>query len=204
MSNEEVERIEWLVEKHQALCEARSMRSDIVEGLRFARRHVWLWGTLAWAFVGLFLIFAQDFAPLDERLDSIASRLEAVPAYLAQSRDRAVVPQVRAWQELEIESAADLPSFFEEVVRAGADLPEADQRRLGAAADAARTAIGEYGAWLNAFLPSGIGPLAAPPVVADRGDPKQSHLDGLSLSRAWCFAALGLRHTSAGWQVQPA
>jgi uncharacterized protein (DUF885 family) len=104
---------------------------------------------------GLFLIFAQDFAPLDERLDSIASRLEAVPEYLTQSRDRAVVPQVRAWQELEIESAADLPSFFEEIVKAGVDLPDADQRRLVAAADAARAAIGAYGAWLKDSLARG-------------------------------------------------
>jgi uncharacterized protein (DUF885 family) len=104
---------------------------------------------------GLFLIFAQDFAPLEERLDSIASRLEAVPAYLTQSRDRAVVPQVRAWQELEIESAADLPSFFEEIVKAGFSLPEADRRRLAAAADTARAAISDYGAWLKDSLPGG-------------------------------------------------
>jgi MFS family permease len=34
-----------------------SMRRDIVEGLRFVRQHVWLWGTLAWAFVALLLIW---------------------------------------------------------------------------------------------------------------------------------------------------
>ena len=38
----------------------------------------------------LFLIFAQDFAPLPDRLDLIASRLEAVPTFLAESRSRAV------------------------------------------------------------------------------------------------------------------
>ena len=103
----------------------------------------------------LFLVFAQDFAPLPDRLDAIASRLEAVPEFLAQSRDRAVVPQVRAWQALEIESAADLPSFFGEIVAAGTDRPEADQRRLVAAADAARAAIAEYGTWLKASLEGG-------------------------------------------------
>jgi hypothetical protein len=51
----------------------------------------------------------------------------------------------------------------------------------------------EFARWLNGFLPSGIGPLAEPPVVADRSDAKQSHLDGLCLSRAWCFTALGLQ-----------
>jgi uncharacterized protein (DUF885 family) len=103
----------------------------------------------------LFLLFAQDFAPLPHRLDAIASRLEAVPAYLTQSRDRAVVPQVRAWQALEIESAADLPSFFAEIVTAGVALPDAEQRRLTAAADAARAAIAEYGTWLKGSLAGG-------------------------------------------------
>jgi hypothetical protein len=51
----------------------------------------------------------------------------------------------------------------------------------------------EFDRWLNGFLPSGIGPLAEPPLVADRSDAKQSHLDGLCLSRAWCLASLGLQ-----------
>jgi hypothetical protein len=41
------------------------------------------------------------------------------------------------------------------------------------------------------------------PTVADRRDPKQSHLDGLCLSRAWCLGKLGYaqaarRHLQAG------
>ena len=104
---------------------------------------------------GLFLIFAQDFAPLDERLDAIASRLDAIPTFLDQSRDRAVVPQVRGWQQLEIESAADLPSFFEEIVSAGAGLPDAERRRLAAAADRARAAIVDYAGWLKECLGRG-------------------------------------------------
>jgi len=104
---------------------------------------------------GLFLPFAQDYAPLPERLASITSRLEAVPAYLAESRTRATVPQVRAWQELEIESAADLPSFFDEIVVAGADLPAAEHRRLVRASEAARAAIAEYAATLTATLAGG-------------------------------------------------
>jgi len=61
----------------------------------------------------------------------------------------------------------------------------------------------EFARWLNRFLPSGMGPLAEPPQIADRTDAKQAHLDGLCLSRAWCFNALGLpdlaeRHLAAG------
>ena len=48
----------------------------------------------------------------------------------------------------------------------------------------------EYSAWSKRFFstdPSNLNP----PTVADRADPKQSHLDGLSLSRAWCLKKLG-------------
>jgi uncharacterized protein (DUF885 family) len=103
----------------------------------------------------LFLIFAQDFAPLPERLASIAGRLEAVPAFLDESRSRAVVPQVRLWQRLEIESAGDLPSFLDELLAAAADLPEAERRRLERADAAARTALDGYTGWLQDSLTRG-------------------------------------------------
>jgi MFS family permease len=37
--------------------EPSSMIKDIAEGFRFVRQHVWLWGTLLWAFVALFLVW---------------------------------------------------------------------------------------------------------------------------------------------------
>ena len=49
----------------------------------------------------------------------------------------------------------------------------------------------EFWAWLQRFAPQGFGALAEPPTVLDHADPKQSHLDGLCLSRAWCFQQLG-------------
>ena len=103
----------------------------------------------------LFLLFARDFAPLPERLASIAARLEAAPTFLDEHRTRATVPQVRLWQHLEIESARDLPSFLDEIVAAGGELPDGERRRLERAADGARAAIAEYGTWLEGSLPGG-------------------------------------------------
>jgi uncharacterized protein (DUF885 family) len=103
----------------------------------------------------LFLIFAQDFAPLADRLAAIAGRLEAVPTYLDESRTRATVPQVRIWQRLEIESAHDLPSLLGELEAASASLPGAERRRLTDASTAARTAIEGYAGWLEASLDGG-------------------------------------------------
>jgi hypothetical protein len=60
----------------------------------------------------------------------------------------------------------------------------------------------EFSAWMTSFLPE-AGALAEPPTVSDHADAKQSHLDGLCLSRAWCFAQLGneelaRKHLAAG------
>jgi hypothetical protein len=59
-----------------------------------------------------------------------------------------------------------------------------------------------YDAWSRRFFTASPETLA-PPTVADRADAKQAHLDGLALSRAWCFAKLGYavaaeRHLRAG------
>jgi hypothetical protein len=48
-------------------------------------------------------------------------------------------------------------------------------------------------AWMKAFLPSLE---LEPPKVTDRADPKQSHLDGLALSRAWCLVKLGYKEAA--------
>jgi hypothetical protein len=49
----------------------------------------------------------------------------------------------------------------------------------------------EFSAWMKSFLPTNLDALAEPPKVIDHADAKQSHLDGLCLSRAWCFRELG-------------
>ncbi|HEY3076059.1 MAG TPA: DUF2891 family protein, partial [Burkholderiales bacterium] len=51
--------------------------------------------------------------------------------------------------------------------------------------------VSEFDPWLRRFAPLGFAALAEPPTVVDHADPKQSHLDGLCLTRAWCFQRLG-------------
>jgi uncharacterized protein (DUF885 family) len=105
---------------------------------------------------GLFLLFARDHAPLSERLSAISGRLEAVGAYLEEAKTRATVPQVRRWQRLELESAAEMPVFLDELVAAGANvLSSVDQRRLERASEAAKVAIELYGSWLEGTIPNG-------------------------------------------------
>jgi hypothetical protein len=52
----------------------------------------------------------------------------------------------------------------------------------------------EFARWLDRFLP-GLArqappTLFAPVAVSDRTDPQIVHLDGLNLSRAWCFRGI--------------
>lgn len=104
----------------------------------------------------LFSVFARDFAPLRERLAALTARLAAVPRFLTEHRTRAQVPQVRLWQQLEIDQAGDLPELVDEIVAAGrTTLPENEQAGLEKAAAEAKRAIAEYADWLRGTLPGG-------------------------------------------------
>ena len=48
----------------------------------------------------------------------------------------------------------------------------------------------QFRGWVQSFLKENPSKMK-PPTVADRSDAKQSHLDGLCLSRAWCLRKLG-------------
>jgi hypothetical protein len=49
----------------------------------------------------------------------------------------------------------------------------------------------EFRRWFEAFLPKIPATLLTPATVSDRADGQLVHLDGLNLSRAWCYFALG-------------
>jgi uncharacterized protein (DUF885 family) len=128
---------------------------------------------------GLFLLFVRDHAPLAERLASIAGRLEAVPAHLDQARSRAAVPQVRIWQRIELETGADLPGFFDEIVRAADGIISGpERRRLERASDAAKVAVELYSTWLEGTLADGSDDW---PIGRERHDAMVAHraFDGL-------------------------
>jgi uncharacterized protein (DUF885 family) len=131
--------------------ELHNLRRTIfdTDTLRFWERRSYALDTFGDA---LFLLFARDFAPLADRLDSITGRLEALPAYLDQHRTRPRGSQVRIWQQLEIDAARELPAFIDDVVAAADVLSEAERRRLEGAARQARIAIDDFRGWLEASL----------------------------------------------------
>ncbi len=100
----------------------------------------------------LFLLAAREFAPLEERLLSLTSRIEAIPTALQQVHDRLAAEPVRLWLELEEEGAAGLPELIHEVVTDASSVwtPESlELRRLHTAARAAREALIDYAAWIE-------------------------------------------------------
>jgi len=98
----------------------------------------------------LFPLFTRDFAPLPERIASIASRLEAAPRYLRESRERVTKP-VRLWTEIDLESTEALPGFLDTIVAAARSETDdaAGSRRLEAAVGVVRAALGEHLEWLR-------------------------------------------------------
>ena len=111
----------------------------------------------------LFPLFTRDFAPLRERLDSIASRLEAAPRYLKETRERVTDP-VQLWTEIDIQSTEQLPGFLDTILAAarsdGGDAAQAD--RLARAAEATKAALVEHTTWLRSdVLPRAEGDWAA-------------------------------------------
>ena len=124
-----------------------------IDGLR-----TWEQRSFALDHVGdsLFLLFARDHAELAERLSAIAGRLEATATYLEEAKTRATVPQVRRWQQVEIDAASELPTFFDEIVAAAADvLAPAEKRRLERASESAKIAVDLYASWLEGTLATG-------------------------------------------------
>jgi hypothetical protein len=70
-------------------------------------------------------------------------------------------------------------------------------------ADLMRRVLPDFASWLAHFLPVIPRSLCEPATVSDRSDGQLAHLDGLNLSRAWCFSNLGetklaQRHLQAG------
>ena len=101
----------------------------------------------------VFLLFARGAAPLAERLERIADRLAAAPAFLEQSKTRATGRQVAVWQRTEARYATDLPSLFAEVrVAADGVLEGAALARLDQSIAGANAALESYGGWVNATI----------------------------------------------------
>jgi uncharacterized protein (DUF885 family) len=129
--------------------ESRLARFQLVE------RRSWAGSTDAAQHIGgsLFPIFTRDYAPLDQRLQSIAARLEDAPRYLAASRERVETP-VRLWVEIDLESTEAFGEFLDSILAAARSerMDDGLVARLEAAAGRLRRELHEHAAWLRSDL----------------------------------------------------
>ena len=99
---------------------------------------------------GVFMLFARGAAPMAERLERIADRLELAPAYIEASKSRVVGVPVRTWQGVEARTADELPTMFAEILDvADGTLTRPELARMRRAIDATNEALADYAAWLR-------------------------------------------------------
>lgn len=135
--------------------DAELLRSELESGLwSLETLEEWAWNPLVYvntAGSSIYALLARDFAPLEERLEDAASRLEQFPRFLGQVRgalEPARVPEVHAQTALAQNRGID--SIIETMIvpRLG-EMPPALTERLEAAIATAREALAAHQAWLQ-------------------------------------------------------
>ena len=117
----------------------------------------WAWDPLSYnsmAGGSLYDLVSRDFAPLPERLVSATSRMEKLPALLAQARanlDPARVPKIHA-ETVARQNRGILSIVDSFIVPHIGELPADGQQRLRAAIDGLKAAVDEHQAWLDGTL----------------------------------------------------
>ncbi|MEX2123688.1 MAG: DUF885 domain-containing protein [Woeseia sp.] len=117
----------------------------------------WAWNPLVYvnlAGSSLYGLMARDFAPVEERVENAASRLEQLPRFLRQARDslqRARVPKIHA--ETAIQQNQGIHSIVDTMILPHRDaLPAELATRLDAAIATATDALGQHQTWLEEKL----------------------------------------------------
>ncbi len=98
----------------------------------------------------IFPLIRREFAPLEERLESIISRIEEVPRMLEDEKKRLENP-VKLWIDMAIESAEQLPILFKLVQMMAKEegFEEEKLSRIREVTSKADEALEEYIEWLN-------------------------------------------------------
>ena len=117
----------------------------------------WAWNPLYYVNISggsVYGLLSRDFAPLAERLDNAAARLERLPRFLEQVRASLQperVPKIHA--ETAIQQNPGLVSIIEAmIVPELPRIPEATRNRLESAIEVAKDAIAVHQSWLEEEL----------------------------------------------------
>ena len=103
----------------------------------------------------VFMMLTRDYAPLEKRIDAIASRLELAPRYLEEFRSRFEKSSpVKLWTEVALESAQGIGALFYFLLQiAKGQVSEKTYGRLGRAVEILMPELEKHLKWLNSLLP---------------------------------------------------
>jgi len=103
----------------------------------------------------VFLMLTRDYAPLEKRMDAIASRLERAPKYLEEFRSRFDKSNpVKLWTEVALESAQSIGGLFQFLLQiAKGQISDKAYGRLSRAVEELMPELEKHLKWLNSLLP---------------------------------------------------
>lgn len=103
----------------------------------------------------VFLMLTRDYAPLEKRMDAIASRLERAPKYLEEFRSRFDKSNpVKLWTEVALESAQSIGGLFQFLLQiAKGQISDKAYGRLSRAVEGLMPELEKHLKWLNSLLP---------------------------------------------------
>ena len=114
------------------------------------------WSPITYSYLlggGLFGLLSREYAPVEDRLESAAGRMEGIPAVLDAARQNLASGRGRAVStfhtEKAIETVPGVADLCRTAVELAADAPEATQTRVEAAATIATAAVDAFVTWLR-------------------------------------------------------
>ena len=117
----------------------------------------WAWNPLYYINLSggsIYSLLSRDYAPIEQRLMSAASRLEQIPRFLEQARGElqpARVPKIHA--ETAVQQNPGLSSIIDRMIIPRMEvLSDAQQARLNAAIETAKNAVADHQTWLEEEL----------------------------------------------------
>jgi uncharacterized protein (DUF885 family) len=100
----------------------------------------------------LFLLLCREFAPPKTRLESINSRITAIPNFLEDSKERITDP-AELWIKLAAQATEGLPHLIREITALANSIEFNQRKELTKASEEALAAISEYKEWLEKNIP---------------------------------------------------
>ncbi|MDH7564337.1 MAG: DUF885 domain-containing protein [Candidatus Bathyarchaeota archaeon] len=102
----------------------------------------------------IFIMLTRDYAPLEKRIDAIASRIEKTPKYLKEFHSRfAKSKPVKLWTEMAIETAQSIGGLFYFILTvAKGKVSDKVYTRLAKAVENLQPALKVHIDWLNSLM----------------------------------------------------